>query len=201
MEQTFTPSISKKSWDAGPLASEEDVLLEQAIQGNADAFGLIYEKNAEAIYRFINGHVYNSLDAEDLTVEVFLRAWRSLPRYKRQGVPFIAYLFRIARNAVTDHYRHTSKNQDDLQIDDVFLQDTQPQPLEAVMVNMQRQEVMAMLDQLRDEHRTVLLLRFIADLSPEETGEAMGKSPGAVRALQFRALRALRKYINGSEEA
>lgn len=175
-------------------------ILEQAAQGNADAFGIIYEKHAETIYRFINGHVYNALDAEDLTVEVFFRAWRSLPRFTQRGVPFIAYLFRIARNALTDHYRKSAQNQNNLQLEEILLQDTHPEPLEAVLSTLQRQEVLAMLDQLREDHRAVLLLRFIADLSPEETAEALGRSPGAVRALQHRALTALRKQMGERED-
>lgn len=180
-------------------ASEENQLLEQAIQGDADAFGGIYEMHAEAIYRFIRGHVDNYLDAEDLTEEVFFRAWRSLPRFTQQGVPFVAYLFRIARNALTDHYRRSAQSRGNLQLEDTLLQDSRPGPQEAVESNLQRQEVLGMLDQLRDEYRTVLMLRFIADLSPDETAEAMGKSPGAVRVLQHRALSALRKQLGGAE--
>jgi RNA polymerase sigma-70 factor (ECF subfamily) len=84
-------------------------------------------------------------------------------------------------------------------LEEDILRDPNPEPSDAVATNIQRQEIRELLEKLREDYRTVLLLRFMGDLSPEETAEVMGKSPGAIRVLQHRALAALRNLM-GSEQ-
>ena len=92
------------------LGEVDDIqLLKTAQDGNAEAFGELYERYAQRVFRFLYAHLNNQQDAEDLTGEVFLRVWRALGNYKERGVPFLAFLFRIARNALIDHYRRTGK--------------------------------------------------------------------------------------------
>ena len=79
-------------------------LVKRAKNGDAEAFGRLHDRYAESIFRFLNARLNNRMDAEDLFGEVFLRAWHALPRYRQQGFPFSAYLFRIARNLLIDHY-------------------------------------------------------------------------------------------------
>jgi len=176
-------------------AADEDQLLTAAQDGDADAFGELYERHAEAIFRFLYSHLDSRLDAEDLTEEVFLRVWRSIGSYRQQGVPFIAYLFRISRNALIDHYRRSSQSKGQMPLEEGLISDPGADPRDQALENSQRQEIRQLLEQLREDYRTVLILRFLADLSPDETAEAMGKSSGAVRVLQHRALAALRKLV------
>jgi len=179
--------------------ADEAQHLQDAQNGDAEAFGLLYEHYAPVLFRFLYTHLNDRLDAEDLSEEVFYRVWRSLASYRDQGVPFVAYLFRVARNALIDHYRRSSRSEQSLVLEEDILKDPNPEPSDAVATNIQRQEIRELLEKLREDYRTVLLLRFMGDLSPEETAEVMGKSPGAIRVLQHRALAALRNLM-GSEQ-
>ena len=182
--------------EVGECQLAENELIQKAQDGDAEAFGLLYERHAPAVFRFIYSHLDNRLDAEDLTDDVFLRVWRSLSKFRDQGVPFVAYLFRIARNALIDHYRR-SKNGHHLEstIEDKVIVDTCPDPGELAIAKMEHQELRQMLESLRDDYRMVIILRFLSDLSPDETAQVMGKSTGAIRVLQHRALAALRKLL------
>ena len=172
-------------------------LLHSAQQGNAEAFGGLYERYADRVFRFLFAHVDNRLDAEDLTEDVFLRVWRSLPNYREQGVPFLAFLFRIARNALIDHYRRSGPSKQQVPIEDLAIKDQSPGPVDAALFSFEREELRLSLEQLREDYRMVLVLRFLSELSPEETAQVMGRSPGAVRVLQHRALAALRTLLDG----
>ena len=182
-------------WQEVEQSAQNLRLLQEAQAGNPDAYGQLYELYAPVVFRFLFAHLDDRMDAEDLTVEVFLRTWRSLNTYRDQGVPFAAFLFRIARNALIDHYRRTRKVEQPLSLEEELVSDPQAEPGEAVLENLERQEIRQILDKLREDYRTVLILRFLSDLSPEETAQIMGKSTGAVRVLQYRALAALRKLL------
>ncbi len=173
-------------------------LLEYARAGDADAFAEVYERYAPRVFRFIFAHVNNRLDAEDLTEDVFLRVWRSLPGYRDKGVPFLAYVFRIARNRVIDHHRQSLRAADQVPLEEVILPASEPTPGEVVLANSYHEEVRQVLDLLREDYRMVLVLRFLTDLSPEETAQVMERTPGAVRVLQHRALAALRVLMDGN---
>lgn len=171
-------------------------LLRKAQAGDSEAFGELYEQYAPAVYRYLAAHLSSELDAEDLTGDVFLRAWQSLPKYDERGVPFLAYLLRIARNALVDHYRRGDRAEDSFSSQmEPFLADGNPGPAEILSARQERQQVVRLLGRLREDYRTVLVLRFLNELSPEETAAAMRRSPGAVRVLQHRALAALRKLL------
>lgn len=176
-----------------PFQEIDDVqLLKIAQSGDTEAFGELYERYAPRVFRYLYAHLDNRLDAEDLTEDVFLRVWKSLPNYQEQGVPFLAFLLRVARNALIDHYRRSGKPEEGASIEDLPLREGGPEPGEAVMALLEHQQLRLTLKRLREDYRTVLVLRFLSELSPEETAQAMGKSAGAVRVLQHRALAALR---------
>ncbi len=170
-------------------------LLKAAQRGEAEAFGELYERYAGRVFRFLYAHMDNREDAEDITEDVFLRVWKSLSGYREQGVPFLAYLFRIARNALIDHYRRSGGAKKDVALEDLPLKDHKPDPVETVMINLEHQKLRQTLEHLREDYRTVLVLRFLGELSPEETAHAMGRSSGAIRVLQHRALTALRSLM------
>jgi RNA polymerase sigma-70 factor (ECF subfamily) len=178
---------------------DETGLLQQAQQGDTEAFGRIYELYSPPVFRFLYAHLDSHLDAEDLTEEVFLRAWQALPGYHMRGVPFSGFLFRVARNALYDHYRRARKRAGDPGLDPDLLDDLQPDPNQSVSAHLERRELRQVLGKLREDYRTVLVLRFLVGLSPEETAQAMERSPGAVRVLQHRALRAVRKLLEKQE--
>ena len=175
-------------------------LLEKARNGDAEAFGQLYELFAPSVYRFLCAHLDDHLDAEDLTEEIFLRAWRSLPGYREQGVPFGGFLFRVARNVLVDHYRLSGRKLPELDLHEEQPGDEQVDPAQALHKAAEQKEVRRMLGKLREDYRMVLELRFFAELSRDEVAQAMGRSPGAIRVLQHRALVALRRLVARSEE-
>ena len=114
-------------------------------------------------------------------------------------MPFLAFVFRIARNALIDHYRRSSALKKQVPIEDLSLRDNNPEPGESVISNFEREELRISLEQLRDDYRMVLVLRFLSGLTPNETAQVMGRSPGAVRVLQHRALASLRTLLEEIE--
>ncbi len=175
------------------------LLVEQAKQGDADAFGELHDRYALRVFRFVYGRVGNRQDAEDLTSEVFLRAWRSLHRYRSRGYPFSAYLFRIARNLLVDHYRRDKKCEQEVRQAGNGLRGMVSNLDDVMILKQEYDSLHAALEQMREDYRDVLLLRFVSGLSSEETAKVMGRSSGAVRVLQHRALKALRNQL-GSDE-
>jgi RNA polymerase sigma-70 factor (ECF subfamily) len=178
---------------------DENRLLEQAQNGDAEAFGQLYEHFATSIYRFLFAKLSSPQDAEDLTGEVFLRTWQALPSYRRQGAPFAAFLFQVARNALIDQYRRSGREGPNLSPEDDQVPDQDADPADAVALHFEHQELHHKLGQLREDYRLVLELRFLGELSPTEIASVMERTPGAVRVLQHRALKALRKLMPDSE--
>jgi RNA polymerase sigma-70 factor (ECF subfamily) len=178
---------------------DEVNLLRQARQGDLQAFGELYQHYAPLVYRFFAAHLADALDAEDLTEEVFLKVWKALPGYRQQGAPFAGYLFRVARNALTDHYRRSRRNSHPLLLDEALVQDPEGDPAQILSAGLERRQLQLVLAQLSADYRTVLVLRFLSGLTPEQVAAAMGRSPGAVRVLQHRALAALRKLLPEQE--
>jgi len=168
-------------------------LLTQALAGDADAFGDLYERYLDAIYHYVFYRVNGRQEAEDLTASIFLRAWQALDTHPPREAPFRLWLYRIGHNAVVDYYR-TRKDQVELETAAHL-----PDPIEGPEALMARQERVnalkrAML-QLKDDHQEVLTCRFVVGLSHAETAVAMSRNEEAVRALQYRAVNALRKLL------
>lgn len=172
-------------------------LLKTAQGGDADAFGELYERHAPRVFRYLYAHLGSRLDAEDLTEEVFIRVWRTLSNYQEQGVPFLAFLFRVARNAMIDHYRKNSQSGQEVSIDEMAITDHGTGPGEMVMAMLEHQQLKQTLMRMREDYRMVLALRFLSELTPDETAVVMGRTAGAVRVLQHRALAALRTLMEG----
>jgi len=180
--------------------SGEYELIQKAQQGDTEAFGQLYEQYAPAVFRYLYAHLDNRLDAEDLTEDVFLRVWQALAEYRQQGAPFGGFVFRVARNALYDHYRRTRRRPSH-SLDWEWADDRQPDPAISIPEHLERRAVRESLNELSADHRQVLTLRFLSGLSPEETAQVMGRTAGAVRVLQHRALSALRRLLTGQEEA
>src|SRR5512146_748021 len=171
---------------------DDEQVIKQVKNGDAEAFGMLYDQYAEVIFRYVYSHLDSRLDAEDLTEEIFLRAWRALPKYDERGLPFSAFLFRIARNSLIDYYRQRKIVSS---IEDIELQSHEPGPEETVEVQIENRSLRETIAKLREDYRNVLIFRFLSGLSPEETAEVMQRSVGAVRVLQHRALSALKDLM------
>ena len=176
---------------------EVDLLVERARTGDAGAFGALYDRFVERIYRFIAFRVRLPSDAEDLTQLVFVKAIEALPRYEPRGVPFTGWLFRLARNAVIDFER---TRHDHLDLDTALERPGEgPGPDELAALNLAVEELSVALHTLTREQQDVIAYRFFGGLSARETAILMGKREGTVRGLQFRALDGLRRRLAASE--
>ena len=179
-----------------PLPDERR-LVKRAKSGDADAFAILYDAYVDRIYRYIFFRVSDDVAAEDLTSQVFLKAWESLDRYRVSRSPYLALLYTIARNLVIDHYRTKKET---VSIDTmVQVRANGPDPDEEVQNRFDVQVIREALQFLTEEQQQVLSLRFIAGMSTEDVARLMNKREGAIRALQMRALQALTKYMAEKE--
>lgn len=173
---------------------DEPQLVRQAKAGNSEAFGQLYDAYLERIYRFVYFRVEDQQTAEDITSQVFLKAWENLGRFQIGGTPFLAWLYTIAHNAVIDHYRTRKVT---AALEDVRLSD--PGHAEAVENGIdsavEMNSIKIALQTLTDDQRQVLVLKFIDEMSNEEIARHLGKREGAIRALQMRGLKALAKRL------
>lgn len=167
---------------------EED-LVKRSCAGDSVAFGQLYERLVDRVYRYIYFRVTDDQTAEDLTSKVFLKAWEHLPRFKAGESPFIAWLYRIAHNTVIDYYRTKKET---VHLDEIAdLPSSRPLPDEQYDTRFDAQSLRGALQRLTDLQREVVTMKLIDGMRTEEIAAKLKKSPGAVRALQMRALQSL----------
>jgi RNA polymerase sigma-70 factor (ECF subfamily) len=167
----------------------EQELITQAQRGDEGAISLLYETHVDAIFEYIRYRVDSKSTAEDLTSEVFLRMVRGLTKYQDRGVPFRAWLFRIAANLIIDHYRQRKKGDDALLLDEYESDDADP--LDRLAHSEDQLRLHLAIRALPEAYQDLLLLRFVEDLPHTEIATIMNKSADALRAMQYRALKAL----------
>lgn len=170
-----------------------DRLVTDARDGDTSAFGRLFDHYHGPIYRYVISRVHRPSDAEDLTQLVFVKALEALPRYEARGIPFGGWLFRLARNTVIDHVRTRHEHADLETV--THRTGTDAGPDEIVAVRQALDEVATALEALTEEQRDAIALRFFAGLSASEAAVVMGKQPGTVRGLQFRAIAAMRRSL------
>jgi len=170
-----------------------DRLVADAKRGDTDAFAHIFDEYAGPIYRFIASRVNHPSDAEDLTQLVFVKALEALPRYEARGIPFGGWLFRLARNAIIDQIRTRREHLSLVAATTRESDEASPESTASLHDDLDR--VAAALQELTDDQREVIELRFFAGLSVAEAAEAMGRQEGTIRGLQFRAVGALRRSL------
>lgn len=171
-------------------------LARQAKQNDREAFGQIYDLCVDSVYRFVFYRVGRKEDAEDITEDVFMRAFQAISRYEERGeVPFSAWLFRIAQNRVADHYRHQARSPM-MAVENEILDglDMSSKPDMATAVTI-RQDVWDALGRLTDEQQNVIILRFFVGMKISEIADFFGKSETSVKALQHRALKSLKRLL------
>ena len=188
--------ISTVKVDVLPLDSQltpiPDV-IDRARGGDRHAFGELYDTHVDAVYRYVLYRVREPSDAEDLTSEVFTRAFANIHRYRWQGKSFLAWLYTIARNAVTDRRRRQRPTVD---LDDAYgVAEEGPTAHDLAALSEQVDALRGAVKHLTTEQQEVLSLRFVENMSSRQVAKVLGKNEGAIRALQFRALGRLRKLM------
>src|SRR5437868_11303370 len=157
------------------------------------AFGELYDRYAAQIYRFVRARIRDDGLAEDITAEVFLSALRHIKGYQDQGRPFSCWLYRIAVNAVASHYR---SQRSALSLDDQLgLISPLPDPLDEVVDRERLRTVWQAVDGLPVQQRAAMILKFSEDMTMEEIGAVLGKSPAAAKLLIYRAMQRLRREL------
>ncbi len=182
----------------------DDTELVAAAKANPEAFGALYERYVKKIYSYLYYRTGNPHDAEDLTERVFQRAMLNLNRYTSRGLPFSAWLYRIAHNLVANWHRDQGRRQM-VPLNEVGLQDLAAMRTDAPEIlaeNREEQErLLAVIRRLPGERQQLLILKFVDHLSNTEIGAVMHRSEGAVKSLYHRTLLALRDELQGGANA
>jgi RNA polymerase sigma-70 factor (ECF subfamily) len=173
---------------------DERALVGRACSGDKEAFGRLYECHFEKIYRYVAVKIGNRAEAEDMAQQVFIKAYESIGSYRQQGVPFTAWLFRIAHNQVVDFVRRESKKPT-VQLDETLPIPGDSDPQGEAELNLNMQQVSLAARGLTKAQREVISLRFAGGMSITEVAQTMKKSEGAIKALQHSAILALRKTL------
>ena len=174
--------------------NEEEVLI-RASQGDREAFGQLYERYIDRIFNYVYYRTGNLHDAEDLTARVFQLAMNHIHNYTDRGVPFSAWLYRIAHNLVANWHRDRSRRQE-IPLDDLPVLPTRGDHPERNLVRSQEQDaLLRLIRRLPPERQTLLILKFVENMSNAEIGDIMGRSEGAVKSLYHRTLLALRDQL------
>ncbi len=176
----------------------EEKLIDRAVGGDSSAFGVLYDHYQPMIYRFTLVKTGRREEAEDLTHQIFLSAWQNVRNYKHRGHPFSSWLYQIARNQVVDYYRSKKNN---ASLDDgepeLFTPSMATDPVD-VSVKLAVEKVFLAIKKLKPEHGDVIMLRFVEDLSLRDTAKALKKTEGAVKLMQHRAIKELKKILGNS---
>jgi len=171
---------------------DEESIVRRAQQNDPAALTQLYEENFDKIYRYIVLKIGDRAEAEDMTQQVFLKALQSISSFKWKGVPFSAWLFRIAHNQAVDHLRKKNKRTS-VPLDDSFSGGDSPHA--TTERKMDIEELLAATRRLTEAQREVISLRFTSELSIAQVARIMGKSQGAVKALQHSGIVALRRAL------
>ncbi len=168
-------------------------LVADARKGNREAFGALYDELMDRVYRFVRLRVGRREDAEDITEAVFVRAFGSIRRFEDRGLPFESWIFTIARNALTDHYR-THKQTAPL-AEAEHMTDPADSPETTTERALQHEDLLSTMEKLPQSYREILLLIFVEERTTKEIAGIMGKPPDQIRVLKQRALDKLRRLV------
>ena len=172
------------------LADER--LLIEAARSDPSRFAELYEKNFNRVYAFVARRVNDRNEAEDITAEVFHQALVNIGRFQWRGVPFAAWLLRIAANRLADRWQKASRNPE-------VLTDVLEEPGKDAEIE-RRAMLFQLVERLPEDQRLVIVRRFVDQKSVREIAQELGRTEGAVKQLQFRALQTLRQSIRSNHE-
>jgi RNA polymerase sigma-70 factor (ECF subfamily) len=179
---------------------EDAALARRAGSGEAEAFGVLYDRYVDAVYRYVFYRVRNEAEAEDVTSDVFMRALRAIPKYEPRQA-FLAWLYRIARNAVIDRSRRQGARQQ-VSFEDALAHPNADQvvnPDAGLLAGSDASVVRVAMQQLTPLQQEILVLRYVEGYDTKTISKLVGKRDGTIRGIEFRALSALRALIPSRE--
>jgi len=181
-----------------PLSHESDErILVEAAQRDPSRFAELYERNFDRVYAYVSRRLTDRSAVEDVTAEVFRQALANLGQFEWRGSPFVAWLVRIAANAVTDHWRRVSREQPILEADGPESAPSDPASIDAVE---RRALLFRLVRSLPADQRRVIEMRFAQEKGVREIARELNRSEGAVKQLQFRAIHNLRAQLQKPPE-
>ena len=173
---------------------DEESLVRRAQQHDQEAFAQLYEEYFDKIYRYVALKIGDRMEAEDITQQVFLNAIKAISSFRWRGIPFSAWLFRIAHNQVVDYLRRKTKRPTMPLDESLVASDYDPQLIAGRKLDIER--LYSAAGKLTPAQQEVISLRFAGELPIAQVAQIMGKSEGAVKALQHSAIVALRKTLS-----
>ncbi|HYM49150.1 MAG TPA: sigma-70 family RNA polymerase sigma factor [Candidatus Limnocylindrales bacterium] len=178
----------------------DDALIRRARALDPGALAEIYERHLDGIYRYIYARIGHQADAEDLTEQVFLKMVDAIPGYRSRGVPFSSWLYRIAHNLVVDRYRRSGRTT--LQLTEA-VEDRGPyaDPEGRFEFGQDRSRLLDAIRQLTPDQQQVIAMRFIDNLDVQDVAHLLRRRPGAIHALQYRALNSLQRILRSEQRA
>jgi RNA polymerase sigma-70 factor (ECF subfamily) len=179
------------------MGTDEAQLVHRAQRGDREAFSELYHLFYPKIYRYIYFRVGNDAVAEDLTADVFVRMVSRIDRFTYRGRPFLAWLYTIARNRITDHYRHEGRATH-LPLDErLVASEVDPDTGTAYLIR--KEHLSEAIDSLTESQRQVIVLRFFEGMDNADIAEVLDKTVGAVKALQHRGLASLSRFFSNRD--
>lgn len=192
-ESTARATAGAVSYDQSEIAA----LVEKASGRDFEAFGELYGIYLDRIYRYVFGYLRDRMTAQDVTEEVFLKAWKAISSCKGKEETFLPWLYRIAHNHVIDHHRRRQKRlareiRIESPADIIAGTDDVERGME---LRMEQQQALEAISRLPERQKQVIILKFVEGMDNREIGQVMGKSEGNIRVLQMRALTTLRRRL------
>lgn len=178
-------------------SSDLDNLVEKAQKGDAEAFAQVYDELVKPVYRYIYYRVEEAV-AEDLTEETFLKVWQNLKKYKKGKHPFSSWVFRIAHNLVVDYYRQNKTTE--MIEETVVDHKAESNPHHQTNLKLTQIRLRKVIYRLPENYQQVIILKYINELDNKEISTVTGKSEGAIRTIQFRALDKLKLLLSEDRE-
>lgn len=181
------------------MSSESEAELIARAKKDPEAFGALYERYVAQIYRYLYYRTSNLQDAEDLTARTFYRALRGLPRYQDRGLPFAAWLYRIAHNAVANWLRDRSRKPVVALEAAATVTSREREPPDTVEDQEEQERLLEVVHCLPPERQELLILKYVEGMSNAQIGAVMGRTEGAIKSLYHRTLVALREQLMAEE--
>ena len=192
------PKASPEQGETLQLELSDDVALIGAAKVDSEAFGLLYERYVERVYNYIYYRTGSVYDAEDLTERVFMRALRHIHNYNDRGLPFSAWLYRIAHNLVANWYRDNSRRKEIPLEDSLVVHPRSEHPEQELLRVEERERLLDVLRGIPEDRQQLILLKFVEHLSNAEIAAIMGRTEGAIKSLYHRTLLSLRDDLDGN---
>ncbi len=180
------------------MLEDEQNLVKKAQDGEVKAFGSLYDHYLPKIYRFVLLKVSHREEAEDLTHQAFLKAWENIEQYDFRGYSFGSWLYRIARNVTVDYYRGAKLEVSVEDVSEIYL--AKDNSLEEdIERSIEWQGLMESIKKLKEVEQDVIIMRFVEDLPLKDVATAIGKSEGAIKVIQHRAIKNLKHIVENKE--